>query len=104
MGHDDCHADGERVKSGSLVPSGELIVGLENVSLGYATPFLFGLNLEIRKGEFWGVVGPNGAGKTTLAKTLLGILPPREGLVRWYSKKPVLSYTPQRHKLDTSFP
>ena len=31
------------------------------------------VNLEIRKGEFVGLVGPNGSGKTTLLLTILGL-------------------------------
>ncbi len=104
MGHDDCHADGERVTGTSSTDFRESIVQLSGVSLGYNSPFLTGVNLEIHKGDFWGIVGPNGAGKTTLAKTLLGILPPLAGTVEWSSGCPALSYTPQRHKLDSAFP
>ena len=34
------------------------------------------INLEVRKGEFVGLVGPNGSGKTTLLLTILGLLEP----------------------------
>ena len=34
------------------------------------------VNLDIRKGEFVGLVGPNGSGKTTLLLTILGLLEP----------------------------
>src|SRR3984957_14012931 len=37
------------------------------------------LNLEIRKGEIFGLLGPNGSGKTTTIKLLLGLLFPTEG-------------------------
>lgn len=40
-----------------------------------------GLNLEIRKGEFFGFLGPNGAGKTTTISILCGLLAPTEGVV-----------------------
>ena len=36
---------------------------------------LDGIDLEIKKGEFFGIFGPDGAGKTTLIKILAGILP-----------------------------
>src|SRR3984957_9343939 len=37
------------------------------------------LNLEIRRGEIFGLLGPNGSGKTTTIKLLLGLLFPNEG-------------------------
>ena len=37
------------------------------------------LNMEIRKGELFGLLGRNGAGKTTLVKVLCTLLPPDEG-------------------------
>jgi ABC-2 type transport system ATP-binding protein len=39
------------------------------------------LNLEIRKGELFGLVGPNGAGKTTAIRIVCGILHPTQGRV-----------------------
>jgi ABC-type multidrug transport system ATPase subunit len=40
-----------------------------------------GLNLDIRKGEFFGFLGPNGAGKTTTISILCGLLAPTAGSV-----------------------
>ena len=37
------------------------------------------LDLEVRKGEVFGLLGPNGSGKTTTIKLLLGLLFPTEG-------------------------
>ncbi len=37
------------------------------------------LNLEIKKGEIFGLIGPNGAGKTTLLKMLSTLILPDEG-------------------------
>ena len=37
------------------------------------------LNIEILKGEIFGLLGPNGSGKTTTIKMLLGLLFPTEG-------------------------
>ena len=41
-----------------------------------------GLNLSLRRGEFWGLLGPNGVGKTTLLKTLAGVFPAEQGSLR----------------------
>jgi len=37
------------------------------------------INLEIQKGEFFGVIGHNGSGKSTLLKIILGAYPPDKG-------------------------
>lgn len=37
------------------------------------------LNLQINRGEIFGLLGPNGSGKTTTIKLLLGLLFPSEG-------------------------
>lgn len=42
---------------------------------------LDGIDLEVRKGEFFGVVGRNGSGKSTLLKCLAGIYRPDSGSV-----------------------
>jgi len=42
---------------------------------------LDGIDLEIRRGELFGIVGPDGAGKTTLVQSLCAILDPTEGAV-----------------------
>lgn len=40
---------------------------------------LDGLNLEIRRGELYGLVGPDGAGKTTAMRLLTAVLSPSAG-------------------------
>ncbi|MCK6502914.1 ABC transporter ATP-binding protein [Myxococcota bacterium] len=40
---------------------------------------LEGLDLEVRRGEVFGIVGPNGAGKTTTIKILTGLQRPTAG-------------------------
>ena len=37
------------------------------------------LNLEVKRGEIFGVLGPNGAGKSTTIRMLCGILNPTGG-------------------------
>ena len=37
------------------------------------------LNVDIKKGEIFGLLGPNGSGKTTTLKLLLGLIFPTEG-------------------------
>ena len=42
---------------------------------------LHGVDFHIRKGEALGLMGRNGMGKTTLIRSMLGLVPPREGTV-----------------------
>ncbi|MCR4756972.1 MAG: ABC transporter ATP-binding protein [Butyrivibrio sp.] len=39
-------------------------------------------NLQIEKGELYGLIGPNGAGKTTVFNLLTGVYKPNEGIIR----------------------
>jgi len=39
-------------------------------------------NLQIEKGELYGLIGPNGAGKTTVFNLLTGVYKPTEGIIR----------------------
>ena len=64
----------------------EPIVKLEKVSKTFRDFWLrptvdavSGLDLEVRRGEVFGLLGPNGSGKSTTIKMLLGLLPPSSG-------------------------
>jgi branched-chain amino acid transport system ATP-binding protein len=39
------------------------------------------LNLDIRKGELYGLVGPDGAGKSTTMRSIMGLTPPKQGTI-----------------------
>ncbi len=55
---------------------------VRDVHAGYgATPILFGVSLEIHKGEAVALLGRNGMGKTTLMKTIIGFLKPWRGTI-----------------------
>ncbi|BDG59106.1 heme ABC transporter ATP-binding protein [Caldinitratiruptor microaerophilus] len=52
------------------------------VSCAYgAHPVLAGVTLQVRRGEFAGIVGPNGSGKTTLLRAIARVLAPTAGSV-----------------------
>jgi branched-chain amino acid transport system ATP-binding protein len=56
------------------------MLSLAAVSAGYGSfQALFGVSLDIERGEAVGVIGPNGAGKTTLMRVVSGLIPMREG-------------------------
>jgi ABC-2 type transport system ATP-binding protein len=45
------------------------------------------LDLEVRRGEIFGLLGPNGSGKTTTMKLLLGLLFPTSGQALMFGKE-----------------
>lgn len=61
------------------------------------------INLNVKKGEFLGIIGPNGGGKTTLLKVLLGLIKPTKGELKVNNKKPI-GYVPQFTNFDRGFP
>ena len=48
---------------------------------------LQGVNVRVPKGSITALLGRNGAGKTTTLKTILGLMPPREGKVIFEGKE-----------------
>ncbi|HWD86737.1 MAG TPA: ABC transporter ATP-binding protein [Mucilaginibacter sp.] len=62
-----------------------LAVNISNLGFQYRDTdgvVFSGLNLQIKKGERFGLFGPNGAGKTTLLNLATGLLSPAEGRVQ----------------------
>ena len=48
--------------------------------IGYDEPLSSPLNLEMERGEKVVLTGANGIGKTTLLKSILGLIPPLDGV------------------------
>ena len=46
------------------------------------------VDLEVRRGEVYGLLGPNGSGKSTTIKMLLGLLQPTAGRIAVLGKRP----------------
>jgi zinc/manganese transport system ATP-binding protein len=77
------------------------------VALG-GRSILNGIDLNVSRGEFVGLIGSNGAGKTTLLKTILGDIAPTTGNVTVLGRKRlqtgVIGYVPQKIELDPDLP
>ena len=50
---------------------------------------LHDVSMEIREGEVVGVLGRNGVGKSTTLKSIIGIVPPKSGSIRFRDKETV---------------
>ena len=66
----------------------ETVIKLENLTKDYGdNKGIFGLNLEIKKGEMMGFVGTNGSGKTTTIRSILGYIQPTFGKAYVFGKE-----------------
>jgi zinc transport system ATP-binding protein len=65
----------------------ETIVKVRNLTFGYdKNTILENTNLEIKRGDYIGLVGPNGSAKTTLIRLILGLLEPDSGHIELFSQ------------------
>ncbi len=94
------------MSAASLQPVTDIqpLLTLRDVAIGYGgSPFLNGIDLTLRAGEFLGLVGPNGAGKSTLLQAVIGIIKPLGGAIE-RREDLRLGYVPQRSRVDPIFP
>ena len=60
------------------------ILAVEDVYTAYGlSQVLFGVSLEVRRGECVCLLGRNGVGKTTTMRSIIGLTPPSRGRVMW---------------------
>ncbi len=61
------------------------LVEVKNLTVGFGdTTVLNGLNINVNKGEILGVVGGSGSGKSVLMRTIIGLLPKRDGHIHLF--------------------
>lgn len=73
----------------------EIVVSLEGVEKTFRDFWMRplaqavrGLDLEVRRGDVFGLIGPNGSGKSTTIKMILGLIRPTKGKVRLFGLDP----------------
>jgi ABC-type branched-subunit amino acid transport system ATPase component/ABC-type branched-subunit amino acid transport system permease subunit len=65
-----------------FTPSPDAVLVCEGIDVAYdGVQVLFGVDLEVRRGEILALLGTNGAGKSTLLKAVSGLVPPAAGRV-----------------------
>ena len=63
------------------------LLEVKDITSGYGeVQILWGTSFRLEKGKLTCLVGGNGAGKTTLLRTIMGLLPPWQGTVRFDGK------------------
>jgi branched-chain amino acid transport system ATP-binding protein len=76
--------------------STEPLVLVEDVHTYYGkSHILHGISLEVRAGEVVGLLGRNGVGKSTTLKTIMGLVQPSGGTVR-FEGQPITGIAPHR--------
>jgi len=60
----------------------ETIIRVRDLVVGFGgRPVLDGLSLDVRRGEILGLVGGSGSGKSVLLRTVIGLIPKRQGAI-----------------------
>ena len=77
--------------------SNELILSVENLSVGYDDFLVANINLELKCGEIIAIAGPSGIGKTTILRTIAGLVKPLGGTIDCNApRRGGIGYIPQK--------
>ena len=85
----------------------ETILEIKNLNVGYQNQtVLKNVNLNVYTNDFLGIIGPNGGGKTTLIKSILGLVKPFSGEIKFLypAIRKQIGYMPQINHIDKKFP
>jgi phospholipid/cholesterol/gamma-HCH transport system ATP-binding protein len=76
----------------------EVIIRVRNLVVGFGEKLIMnGLNLDIYRGEVLGFVGASGMGKSVLTRTILGLVPIRNGTIEVFDQD-VSKISPAEHR------
>ncbi len=85
-------------------------IQIDNLDVHYGKTFaLEDISIDIKEGEYLGIIGPNGGGKSTLIKAILGLIDSTKDKIKIFGK-PVkesqerIGYVPQFSPVDKKFP
>jgi len=76
-----------------------------DLTVGYGSEaVLKGISFEVNRGDYLCILGENGVGKTTLMKTILGLIRPLSGTLKYDEGAEAIGYLPQMTKVQEDFP
>jgi urea transport system ATP-binding protein len=82
----------------------DTVLAFDGVHVSYGTtPILRDIDLEVEEGETVGIMGRNGVGKTTLMKTIIGLLSPTDGTIRFQGEDVTDSPANRRARLGMGY-
>ena len=70
-----------------LTSNGEPVIRIRGLQVGFGEKLVLdGLDLDLYRGEILGVIGASGSGKSVLARTLIGLIRKRAGLIEVFGR------------------
>lgn len=97
----ECEQRAIRMKFTSAIPSGNEVMNIRSLSMGFGAKRLFSsLDFLVKKNDRLLIIGPNGCGKSTLIKLLMGMLSPVEGKIEQGYNVEIGYYDQENQNLD----
>jgi phospholipid/cholesterol/gamma-HCH transport system ATP-binding protein len=79
----------------------DAMIRVRDLVVGFGGPVVLDhLSLDVRKGEILGLVGGSGSGKSVLLRTVLGLLPKRQGTIEVFGTDLDRVTDAERHALE----
>src|SRR5690348_17670437 len=79
----------------------ETVIEVRGVKVGFGERLVLdGVNLDVDRGEILGFVGGSGAGKSVLMRTIIGLLPRREGTIEVFGTDLFAAREDQRRAVE----
>ena len=75
-------------KTANKENNNDILLEVKNLSIAFGgLKAVDDLNLNIKRGQLYGLIGPNGAGKTTVFNMLTGVYKPTSGYIKLDGEK-----------------
>src|SRR6185437_6276077 len=82
----------------------EIAIKVRGLTVGFGEQLVMnGLDLDVHKGEVLGFVGASGMGKSVLMRTILGLIPKRQGSIEVFGSDLDLLSPRERMNMDRRF-